>query len=190
MGTLNLPDKMQKESGQSDHSILRKHQKCVECTQNGQFDHLFDNFSGTRGWNDLIPFAPCNATSDTSLQYPHTILWWHLKITIFAGLTGQKWQFSSMLKVCNVVANLDFAGGALLKAVSVFSSFPFPLFSTFLIDGGFKSKNLFSAQKPGDRHLSRPRRPFWGPQVVWHCRVRVIFPFSANYWTEDIIDQG
>ena len=39
--TLNLyqklPDKMQKKSGQSNHSILRKHQTCVENTQNDDF---------------------------------------------------------------------------------------------------------------------------------------------------------
>ena len=33
MGTLNLCQ----ISGQSDHLILRKHQKCVENTQNGNF---------------------------------------------------------------------------------------------------------------------------------------------------------
>ena len=47
------------------------------------FYHLFDIFSGTSGLIDLIPFALCQATSGTSLEYPHGILWWNLKIAIF-----------------------------------------------------------------------------------------------------------
>ena len=47
------------------------------------FYHLFYIFSGARGLLDLIPFASCQSTSCTSLEYPHGILWWNLKITIF-----------------------------------------------------------------------------------------------------------
>ena len=45
--------------------------------------HLFDIFSGPSDLIDLIPFALCQATSGTSLEYPHGILWWNLKIVIF-----------------------------------------------------------------------------------------------------------
>ena len=74
---------MQKDLGQSDHPFLRKVQKCVFYTQIGHFEHLFDVFSGTRGRIDLIPFAYCQATSGTSLEYPHGVFWRDLKIAIF-----------------------------------------------------------------------------------------------------------
>ena len=76
--------------------------------------------------------------------------------------------------------------------IRLFLFFPPRFFSSpsrpFLIEGVLGSKNLFSkvawnAQKPRGRHISRPRRPFWGPlaaildfaggaalQAVRHCR--------------------
>ena len=47
------------------------------------FYHILDIFSGTKGRIDLIPFASCQATSGTGLEYPHGILWGNLKIAIF-----------------------------------------------------------------------------------------------------------
>ena len=84
VGTLNLyqkmPDKMQKDSGQSDHSILRKRPKCGE---NWQFWAILDVISRLDDCIDLNPFAPCQASSGTSLEYPHGILKWNLKIAFF-----------------------------------------------------------------------------------------------------------
>ena len=74
MGTLNLcqkmSDKMQKDSGQSDHSILRKRPKCGE---NWPFWAILDVFSGWNDQIDLNPFASCQASSGTSLEYPHGV---------------------------------------------------------------------------------------------------------------------
>ena len=76
MGTLNLcqkmSDKMQKDSGQSDHSILRKRLKCGE---NWPFLDILDVFSRLDECMDLKPFESCKASSGTSLEYPHGVLW-------------------------------------------------------------------------------------------------------------------
>ena len=76
MGTLNLcqkmPDKMQKELGDFEHSILRKRPKTGKLVN---FDHILDVFSKLSDLNDLNPFASCQASSDTSLEYPHGIVW-------------------------------------------------------------------------------------------------------------------
>ena len=90
VGTLDLyqktPDKMQKNSGQSDYSILRKPPKCGE---NWPFWDIFDVFSRLVGFMDLNPLAPCQASSGTSLEYPHGILWWDLKIAIFCPMVSR-----------------------------------------------------------------------------------------------------
>ena len=54
----------------SDHSVLRKRPKCGE---NWPFWAIVDVFSG---WNDQIelnPFESCQASSGTSLEYPHGV---------------------------------------------------------------------------------------------------------------------
>ena len=69
VGILNLcqkmPDKMKKDSGQSDYSILRKPPKCGE---NWPFWAILDVFSGWNDQIDLNPFASCQAFSGTSLE--------------------------------------------------------------------------------------------------------------------------
>ena len=76
MGTLNLcqkmPDKMQKDLGDFKHSIQRKRPKTGKLVN---FDHILDIFSKLCVLNDLILFASYQASSDTSLEYPHGILW-------------------------------------------------------------------------------------------------------------------
>ena len=42
-----------------------------------------DVFSGLNDQIDLDPFASCHTSFGTSLEYPHGILWWDLKIVIF-----------------------------------------------------------------------------------------------------------
>ena len=85
VGTLNLcqkmPDKMQMDSGQYDHSILRKRPKWPKMAN---FHHILDVFSGLNDQIDLNPFASCQTSSGTSLEYPHGVFWWYLKIAIFA----------------------------------------------------------------------------------------------------------
>ena len=49
----------------------------------GCFQLFFDVFSGLSVRIDLIPAASCQASSGTSLEYPHGILWENLKITKF-----------------------------------------------------------------------------------------------------------
>ena len=87
MGTLNLcqkmSDKMQKDSCQSDYSILRKLPKCGE---NWPFWDIFDVFSRLDECMDLKPFASCQASSGTSLEYPHGVFWQYLKIAIFCPM--------------------------------------------------------------------------------------------------------
>ena len=76
MGTLNLcqkmSDKMQNDSGQSDHSIRRKRPKYGE---NWPFWNILDVFSRLDECMDLNPFASCHASSGTSLEYPHGVIW-------------------------------------------------------------------------------------------------------------------
>ena len=84
MGTLTLcqkiPNKMQKDSGQSDHSILRKRPKWPKMAN---FHHILDVFSGLNDQIGLNPFASCQASSGTSVEYPHGVFWRDLKIAIF-----------------------------------------------------------------------------------------------------------
>ena len=58
MGTLNLcqkmPDKMQKDLGHFDHSILRKRPKTAKMVN---FDHILNDLSELSDPNDLIPFG-------------------------------------------------------------------------------------------------------------------------------------
>ena len=76
MGTLNLcqkmPDKMQVALGHFDHSIWRK---CPKTPKMVNFDHILDNLSELSDQNDLIPFEYCQASSDTSLEYPLGVVW-------------------------------------------------------------------------------------------------------------------
>ena len=76
MGTLNLcqkmPDKMQKELSHFDHSILRKRPKTPKMVN---FDHILYDFSELSDQNDLIPLEYCQASSNTSLEYPHGVVW-------------------------------------------------------------------------------------------------------------------
>ena len=66
---------MQMESGQSDPLFLRKRQKGVQNDHFGYKKHIFELFSRMGDRIDLNPFASCQATSGTSLEYPHGILW-------------------------------------------------------------------------------------------------------------------
>ena len=82
VGTLNLylrmPGTMQKESAQSDHPARRKRPKCgpILLFQNIQiFMNVLDVFSGQGDLIELIPCALCQASRDTSLEYPHHIIW-------------------------------------------------------------------------------------------------------------------
>ena len=81
VGTLNLclrmPGTMQKESAQSDHPARRKRPKCgpILLFQNIQiFMNVLDVFSGQGDLIELIPCALCQASRDTSLEYPHHII--------------------------------------------------------------------------------------------------------------------
>ena len=46
-------------------------------------DHFFDVFSGQDARIELNPFAFYQASRDTSLEYPHGVVWNILKINIF-----------------------------------------------------------------------------------------------------------
>ena len=76
MGTPNLcqkmSDKMQNELGHLDRSILRK---CPKTPKMVNFDHILDNLSELSDQNDLIPFEYCQASFDTSLEYPLGVVW-------------------------------------------------------------------------------------------------------------------
>ena len=81
VGTLNLylrmPGTIQKESAQSDHPARRKRTKCgpILFFKNIPiFINALDVFSGQGDRMELIPFALCQASRDTSLEYPHHII--------------------------------------------------------------------------------------------------------------------
>ena len=46
-------------------------------------DHFFDVFSGQDDWIELNPFALYQASWDTSLEYPHGVVWNIFKINFF-----------------------------------------------------------------------------------------------------------
>ena len=46
-------------------------------------DHFFDVFSGQYARIELNPFALYQASQDTSLEYPHEVVWNILKINFF-----------------------------------------------------------------------------------------------------------
>ena len=74
---LRMPGTMQKESAQSDHPARRKRPKCgpILLFQNIQiFMNVLDVFSGQGDLIELIPCALCQASRDTSLEYPHHII--------------------------------------------------------------------------------------------------------------------
>jgi hypothetical protein len=71
------PGTMQKESAQSDQPARRKRPKCgpILLFQNIPiFMNVLDVFSGEGDQMELIPFALCQASQDTSLEYPHCII--------------------------------------------------------------------------------------------------------------------
>ena len=81
MGTLNLcletPGTIQKKLGQSDHPIERKrpkHSKFWGYFETTKSDHVLEVFSGHSDRIELIPFALCQASQDTSLDYPQHII--------------------------------------------------------------------------------------------------------------------
>ena len=57
--------------------------------QMANFHHILDVFSGLNDQIDLNPFASCQASSDTSLEYPHGIFWRYLKIAIFCPMASR-----------------------------------------------------------------------------------------------------
>ena len=80
VGTLDLcletPGTMQKEMAQSDHPARRKHPKCgLKGTFKNiqRFINILDVFSGQGNRIELISFPLCQASWDTSLEYPHQI---------------------------------------------------------------------------------------------------------------------
>ena len=84
MGTLDLcqkmPDKMDRDSGPYIHQVWRKRPKWPKMAN---FHHILDVFSGLNDQIDLNPFASCQTSSGTSLEYPHGVFWRDLKIAIF-----------------------------------------------------------------------------------------------------------
>jgi hypothetical protein len=74
---LRMPGTLQKESAQSDHPAWRKRSKRgpILLFQNIPiFMYVLDVFSGQGNRMELIPFALCQASRDTSLEYPHHII--------------------------------------------------------------------------------------------------------------------
>jgi hypothetical protein len=81
VGTLSLclemSGKMQKKSVQSFHPVLRKRPKrslifgYFETTKS---DNVLDVFSGGGDRIESIPIALCQASQDTSLEYPQDII--------------------------------------------------------------------------------------------------------------------
>ena len=115
VGTLNLylrmPGTMQKESAQPDHPAWRK------CPKRGPillfqnipiFMNVLDDFCRQGDRMELIPFALCQASRDTSLEYPHHIIPRTLKFGPKGGPTkfqgAQVRHFPPFLKIsvfCN-----------------------------------------------------------------------------------------
>jgi hypothetical protein len=80
VGTLNLcletPGTMQKKSGQSGYPVERKrptHSKFWGYFEITKSDHVLEVFSGHGDLIELIPFALCQASQYTSLEYPQQI---------------------------------------------------------------------------------------------------------------------
>ena len=67
-----MPDKMQVDLGYFDHSYQRKRPKTPKMVN---FDHILYDFSEQSDQNDLNPLEYCQASSDTSLEYPHGVVW-------------------------------------------------------------------------------------------------------------------
>ena len=94
MCTLNLchrkPDTQQKDSVQSEHPVLRKRQKkwfdisylSVEWNIS-IFRNILGVFSALDAQIKLIPFAVYQAPWDTSLEYPHGLVWNIMEIHFF-----------------------------------------------------------------------------------------------------------
>jgi hypothetical protein len=74
---LEMPGTMQKKLGQSDHPVERKrpkHSKFRGYFETTKLDHVLEVFSGHGDRIELIPFALCQATQYTSLEYPQHII--------------------------------------------------------------------------------------------------------------------
>ena len=81
MGTLNLclkmPDTMQKTRHKSDHPGLRKRSKTIENWVKSNFvlfQQFLDVFSSHDNRINFSSFALCQASQDTSLEYPQRVL--------------------------------------------------------------------------------------------------------------------
>ena len=78
VGTLNLcletPGTMQNKLGQSDHPVARKHSTFWGYFETTKSDHVLEVFSGHIDRIELIPFALCQASQYTSLEYPQHIV--------------------------------------------------------------------------------------------------------------------
>jgi hypothetical protein len=81
VGTLNLclgmPGTMEKELTQSNHHAQRKRPKRgpILLFQNiRKFVNVLDVFSQQGEWIEPIPFALCQVSLDTSLEYPQHII--------------------------------------------------------------------------------------------------------------------
>ena len=88
VGTLNLcletPGTMQKKLGQSDHPVARKrpkHSKFWGYFETTKSDHVLEVFSGHIDQIELIPFALCQVSRDTSLEYHIIIIIIIIRIT-------------------------------------------------------------------------------------------------------------
>ena len=57
---------------ESNHTLLRKR---LYIWNHQYFDHIFNVFSKLDDQNDLITFAWCQSSPDTSLEYPQRVLW-------------------------------------------------------------------------------------------------------------------
>ena len=81
VGTLNLclrmPDTKQKTRIQSDHPGLRKRPKTAEKPPiwiSTNFEQFWDVFSAQEDQIEFWSFALCQASQDTSLEYPQRVL--------------------------------------------------------------------------------------------------------------------
>ena len=63
--------------------IIQSWKKCPKCGENLPFWDILNVFSRKDECIDLNPFAFCQASSGTSLECPHGVLWWDMQIAIF-----------------------------------------------------------------------------------------------------------
>ena len=73
-----MPDTKQKTRTQSNHHVVRKPQKTDEKYQfliSCKFQQFLDVFSAPVDRIEFWSFALCQASWDTSLEYPQGVLW-------------------------------------------------------------------------------------------------------------------